>query len=66
MSTMPNLPSQPNPGAPISPARAAIALGRWWAAYTAWRIDRLAASRLGAMDDREVNRPDDAWVTPLR
>jgi uncharacterized protein YjiS (DUF1127 family) len=27
---------------------------RWWVAYTSWRIERLAVSRLQAMSDRQL------------
>ena len=30
------------------------ALMRWWAAYTTWRIERLAIDRLEAMSDRQL------------
>lgn len=33
---------------------AAGAVGRYWAAYTAWRIERLAIARLKAMNDRDL------------
>ena len=33
---------------------ATAALMRWWAAYTSWRLERLAMSRLGAMSDRQL------------
>jgi uncharacterized protein YjiS (DUF1127 family) len=28
--------------------------GRWWATYTAWRIERWAIKQLGAMSDRQL------------
>lgn len=31
------------------------ALMRWWVAYTAWRVERLAIERLQAMSDRQLN-----------
>jgi uncharacterized protein YjiS (DUF1127 family) len=27
---------------------------RWWVAYTAWRVERLAIAHLGAMSDRQL------------
>ena len=66
MSTILGLPSRRAPDAGSIVQAAGGAVGRWWAAYTAWRIGRLTAAHLGAMDDRKLNRPDDAPVTPLR
>jgi hypothetical protein len=66
MSTILGLPSRPAPDVGSIVRAAGGVVGRWWVTYTAWRIGRLTAARLGAMDDRKLNRPDDASVTALR
>jgi hypothetical protein len=66
MSTILGLPSRPAPDVGSIVRAAGGAIARWWVAYTAWRVGRLAAARLGAMDDRKLNRPDDAPVRALR
>jgi hypothetical protein len=65
MSAILGLPSPRAPDAGSIVRAAGGAIGRWWVAYTAWRIDRLTATRLAAMD-RKVNRPDDASIASPR
>jgi uncharacterized protein YjiS (DUF1127 family) len=48
-------------------ARIGRTLQRWWVAYMNWRIERLAASRLRGMSDRElkdigVSRSQIGWA----
>lgn len=45
--------SEPMAGATFFPRIGKILLG-WWTAYLNWRIDRLAATRLQRMSDREL------------
>lgn len=61
MSTTLKVATQPIPAAGIARV-AGIAAGRWWVAYTTWRIDRLMAATLAGWTTREINRPDDASV----
>ena len=44
----------PRAAAAVLAHAAGGALMRWWAAYTTWRIERLAIARLRAMSDRQL------------